>query len=100
MRMDLAACTLAIQEKLGDRSGLDAKLKFDCGADGVVVIDGTQIPHLVSNQDVDCDCTCELSLENLAALIQKQLDPMMAVFSGKMKLSGDMAVAMKLQKVL
>jgi putative sterol carrier protein len=98
--MDLQACTLAIREKLGDRSGLDAKLKFDCGQEGVVVIDGTQIPHQVSNEDVESDCTCHLTLENLAALIQKQLDPMMAVFSGKMSLSGDMSVAMKLQKVL
>jgi putative sterol carrier protein len=98
--MNLEMCTLAIREKLGERTGLDAKLKFDCGSDGVVVIDGTQLPHVVSNENEDCDCTCHLSLENLAAVIQKNLDPMMAIFSGKMKLSGDMAVAMKLQKVL
>ena len=37
--MDLQACTEAIRAKVGDDSGLNATLKFDCGDEGVVFVD-------------------------------------------------------------
>ena len=33
--MDTQACTVALRAKVGDSSALNARLKFDCGADGV-----------------------------------------------------------------
>lgn len=85
----------------GIRSGLagkrfDGSLKFDCGADGVVVLaDGD-----VSTIDRDTDCTLRLSSENLAKLLTGKLNPMAAVMMGKIKISGDMSVAMKLSKLI
>jgi hypothetical protein len=38
--MDMQACTEALRAKVGESSGLNATLKFDCGADGVAYIDG------------------------------------------------------------
>ena len=38
--MNIQECTDAIRTKVGDNSGLNAVLKFDCGADGVAYIDG------------------------------------------------------------
>ena len=51
--MDMQACTEALRAKVGDASGLNATLKFDCGADGVLVIDGKSVPNTVSNTDVE-----------------------------------------------
>ncbi len=59
--MDMQACTEALRAKVGDSSGLNATLKFDCGADGCVYIDGTSVPNTVSNENKDADCTVAIS---------------------------------------
>jgi putative sterol carrier protein len=98
--MNLQACTEALRAKVGESSGLNAVLKFDCGADGVVVIDGKAVPNTVDNTDRDADCTVAISTENLAALLTGELEPTTGFMMGKFKVSGDMAVAMKLQRVV
>ena len=98
--MDMQACTDALRAKVGDNCGLGAVLKFDCGTDGVVVIDGKASPNTVSNADTDADCTVAITRENLAALLDGSLEPVTGFMSGKFKVSGDMSVAMKLQRVV
>lgn len=71
-------------------------LKFDCGADGLIVLaDGT-----ASTEDRDTDCTLRLSQDNLISLLKGKLNPMMALATGKLKLSGNPAVALGLAKLL
>lgn len=98
--MDMQVCTETLRTKVGDCSGLNATLKFDCGADGVVVIDGKTVPNSVSNQDVETDCTVGITLENLSAMLSGELDPATGFMMGKLKVTGDMSVAMKLQRVV
>ena len=98
--MDLQACTDAIRQKVGTDSGLAATLKFDCGSDGHVYIDGQSTPNAVSNDDKDADCTVGITLDNLAALIKGDLEPATGFMMGKLKVSGDMGVAMRLQRVI
>ena len=61
--MSLESATQAIRAKVGDDSGLDATLKFDMGADGVIVIDGKSTPNTVSNTSTDTDCTGKLIID-------------------------------------
>ena len=98
--MDMQSCTEALRAKVGDASGLNATLKFDCGADGVAYIDGKSVPNTVSNDDKEADCTVAISLGNLAALMSGELEPATGFMMGKFKVSGDMSVAMKLQRVV
>jgi len=98
--MDMQACTETLRAKVGDSSGLNATLKFDCGADGVVYIDGRSVPNTVSNENKDADCTVAITHENLVALLTGELEPATGFMMGKFKVSGDMAVAMKLQRVV
>jgi putative sterol carrier protein len=98
--MDMAACTQALRGKVGAESGLNATLKFDCGADGVAYIDGRSIPNSVSNDNRAADCTVSISLQNLAALLNGELDPSVGFMMGKFKVAGDMSVALKLQRVV
>ena len=98
--MDLQACTEALRAKMGAASGLNATLKFDCGADGVVVLDGKSVPNAVHNDNVDTDCTVAITVENLAALLTGELEPATGFMMGKFKVSGDMSAAMKLQRVV
>lgn len=98
--MDLQACTEAIRKKVGDNSGLNATLKFNCGTDGVIFVDAVNVPNQVSNEDQDAICTVEIALENLAAMLTGALNPVSGFMSGKLKVSGDMGVAMRLQSVV
>ncbi len=98
--MDMQDCTEALRAKVGDSSGLDATLKFDCGADGVAVIDGRAVPNTVDNVDREADCTIAITLENFAALMTGELEPANGFMMGKFKVSGDMSVALKLQRVV
>lgn len=98
--MDLQTCTEKIRNKLGQNSSLNACLKFDCGTEGVIFVDALINPHVVDNQDREADCTVSLSLEDLTALLAGQLKPVNGFMSGKLKLAGDMSIAMRLQKVV
>lgn len=79
-----------------EQSGFDRSVKFDTGADGVIVIDGAT----VSTTDGPVDCTISLSLDDLESLIAGDLNPTMAFMSGKLKIEGDMTVAMGLSQLL
>ena len=98
--MSLESMTESMRTKMGADSGLDATLKFDCGSDGVIVLDGVSKPNRVSNTNQDTDCTILISLENLQALLDGELNAVTGFMSGKLKVEGDMSVAMKLQSVV
>ena len=98
--MDIQTATEQLRAKVGDASGLNATLKFDCGDDGVVYLDGASVPNTVSNENKDAACTIGITLENLAALLTGELEPATGFMMGKFKVSGDMSVAMKLQRVV
>jgi len=88
-----------VRHKLGENSGLDATIKFifDCGS--VVFVDGKSLPNLVSHDDHPADVTLLLSIETVNKLYRKELNPMMAVMSGKIKVEGNPMAAMKLSQI-
>lgn len=98
--MTLDDCTQAIRTKVGADSGLNATLKFDCGDAGTVYVDGRSAPNTVDNGNGDADCTVGITLENLAAMLKGELEPATGFMMGKLKVSGDMSVAMRLQRVI
>ena len=77
---------------------LDATVKFDFGDDGKIFVDGNA--GTVSNDDAEADCTITISMDNFTALSSGDLDPTTAFMMGKLKVSGNMAVAMKLGPIL
>ena len=78
-------------------SGADVgrSIKLDLKGEGVIHIDGA----MVSNEDRPADLVVTVSRKDLEALGRRELDPMRAIMSGRMKLS-DMALAMKLQPAI
>ncbi|PJK27845.1 SCP2 sterol-binding domain-containing protein [Minwuia thermotolerans] len=96
----LEEITEGMRQRVGDDSGLDATLKFDFGDDGVIYVDGESTPNTVSNEDKDADCTMKISKENFLKMVNGELDGTTAFMMGKLKIEGNMGVAMKLQSVL
>lgn len=79
-----------------DAIGNSIKFQFD---EGVVHIDGKGEGNEITNDDKDADATVKVSLDDLNSLLTGDLNPMGAFMSGKIKIDGDMGVAMKLQKL-
>jgi putative sterol carrier protein len=81
---------------VGSDSGLGKTIKFDLKGDGFIYIDGGS----VTNEDKPADCTIVVAKDDFEKMAQGQLDPTMAFMQGKLKVNGDMSVAMKLQPLL
>ncbi len=97
--MNLEAITSELQKQAENVSPIGGKLKFVLD-DITVMIDGSGDSNVVSNDDGDADTTISCSLDTLLKLKNGELNPMMAVMGGKVKIDGDMGLAMKLQSLL
>lgn len=96
---DLAQVTEHIRSAIGDNSGLGKTVKIDMGSDGVIFIDGASSPNTVTNEDKPADGNIKVSLDDLNAIGDGRLDPVMAFMQGKLKVD-DMMLAQKLAPML
>lgn len=77
--------------------GKTIKLELDLG---VVFIDLSTDNAIVNNEDKDADATITTTISTLQKLVTGDINPMMAMMTGKIKVKGDMGAAMKLQSLL
>ena len=98
--MTLELVTIGLRENVGKDCGLGASVKWDFGDGTYLLLDAGQVPNVVSNEDAEADCTLKISLDDFIAMTQGELDGTSAFMSGKLKIEGDMGIAMKLQGVL
>ena len=98
--MSLETVTETIKSRVGTNCGLDATLKIDLGDAGAVLINASVVPNTVSNDNVAADCTVGLTLEDFEAMLSGDLAATTAFMSGKLRVEGDMGVAMKLQDLM
>lgn len=94
--MSIENITSTIKQKVGTDCGLGSSIKFHCGSDGVVLVDATVVPNVVSNEDNPAQCTVKMKMSDLEDMLAGKLDPMAAFSLGKLQLEGDLGVAMKL----
>ncbi len=89
----------ALAEKIKAKvaeTGFTSSVKLNCGSDGVITINGSS----VSTQDGPADCTISLARDDLESMIAGELSPTAAFMQGKLKVEGDMSVAMQLSQIL
>jgi putative sterol carrier protein len=98
--MSLEFVTEYMQNRIKTNAPLPKVIKFDFGADGVVVIDGVSVPPVVHNSDALADFTVKTNVDLFKKVIEKTQNPMTAFALGKIKVEGDMAVATKLGEIL
>ena len=87
-----------IQQQAASAKPLGKTLKFAMGEEHLY-IDGTGESNIVSTQDETADCTVNVSKADFQSLVKGELNPMTAFMSGRLKVDGDMGVAMKLQSL-
>ena len=93
---ELSEITERLQKAVTSTGGLDRPLKIDLKGDGIIRMDG----QTVSNDDGPADCTITVAKDDLEAMARGELDPTMAFMTGKLKIDGDMSLAMKLQPIM
>jgi putative sterol carrier protein len=91
----------AVASEIGTVPSLDGTVKIDFGEAGSIFIDGSPPANTVGDgSGKTADSTIALSLETAARLKTHQIDPTMAFFQGKLRVSGDFALAMKVGAIL
>jgi len=96
--MDLAELTAKASAAVSDGGDFTKKVKFDFGDAGKLFIDGAA--GTANNDDAEADATIAVDWDDFKALSAGEMDPTMAFMQGKLKVLGDMSVAMQLQGLL
>ena len=93
--MTFEALTEKIKSLAAAKGGMGSSIKFATDSGNIFLTsDG-----VVSNDDKAADCTIKLSQSDLEGLMSGDLNPMTAFMFGKIKIDGDMSVAMKLKEL-
>jgi putative sterol carrier protein len=91
----------SIREKMSVKLvGFNHSVKFDFDGDGILYVDATQNPPVISNDDKDAEVTLKTSLETFEKIVAGEQDPNIAFMMGKLKVSGSMGLALKLNSIL
>jgi len=87
-----------LSEKIDKIDPIGKKLKFKLD-DDIMLIDGSGEKNLLSDSDEDANCTITMSKETYLKLQRKEIKPMIATLTGKIKVKGDLALAQKLKQL-
>lgn len=98
--MTLEEITQQMRERVGDNAGLGKCIIFDFGDDGVLRVDDTQSPTVVDNTQSEAQTTISVSKDDFADIASGKQNAQMAFMMGKLKVDGDMGVAMQLGQIL
>ena len=99
--MDLHDVASALSERVGGKSPLGGTLKFDLGQAGALYIDGSGNANVVTaHKHDDARCTISMTADDFKDLIDGRLQPTSAFMQGRMRVDGDMFLAMKLSQIV
>lgn len=91
----LGTAVSALNDKI-DGQSFDGSVKFELVGVGAIRID----ENGVSVDDGDADCTLSADAEVFQAIIEGDTNPTAAFMTGKLKVDGDMSMALKLGSLL
>lgn len=97
--MNLAQLTEGFREHTASVAPFGKSIKF-AFEEGCIHLDGTGDSIVVSNEDREADCTIRTRLKHFDRLRRGELNPMTALMTGKIRIQGDMGLAMKLRDLL
>ena len=88
-----------LSEKIKLIDPIGKTLKFDIDGN-YMYIDGTGDQNTMNTENNDADCTVIMGLDTYIKLQKKQIKPMIATLTGKLKVKGDLGVARKLKQLM
>jgi putative sterol carrier protein len=97
--MEIEQIKQELTENVKKIAPLGKKLKFKLDED-FILIDGTGTENLVTSKDEEANCTITMSKETYGKLQRKEIKPMIATLTGKIKVKGDIGLAQKLKQLM
>ena len=97
--MSFESHTALIKEKTSDVSDLNKTVKFNITDEGCIHVDAKTTPPTITNENLEADVVFTLSMEDFEGLLDGSLNPQMAFMMSKLKIEGDMALALKLANI-
>jgi len=97
--MSLENMVSQFEKKASSAPPIGGSIKFEVDGQGIL-IDGSGDSNTVKASDQEADCTISLTAEVLEKLRDGEINPMMAVMGGQIKITGDMGLAMKVQSLM
>jgi putative sterol carrier protein len=91
----VAKAVRTLQERMEGKS-LPGSVKFVIAEEGAVLIDGDE----VRAEDAPADCTMTASADVFEGILDGDVNPTAAFMTGRLKVEGDMGLAMKLGSIL
>jgi putative sterol carrier protein len=99
--MNLQDVADGMMKRVSGKPALGGTLKFDLGDDGCLFIDGSGAENVISvNKNDPANCTITMKASDFEDLINGRLQGTSAFMQGKMKVNGDMGLAMKLGQLV
>ncbi|WOF75075.1 SCP2 sterol-binding domain-containing protein [Parvibaculaceae bacterium PLY_AMNH_Bact1] len=92
----LSALAAYLEDEISGATPIGAVLKFEYPDGGCLVIDGTGNANRISLENEEADCVVSLPLETHAQMLRFELDQTTAFREGRMRIKGNIAVAIKL----
>ena len=80
-----------------DLSVLGGSVKFVVD-ENVVLIDG--VSGEISSNDIEATCTISTDVDTMQSIMDGSSSPQAAFMTGKLKVAGDMSIALKVQSVI
>lgn len=97
--MSLENIVSQFEKRASNASPIGGSIRFEVDGQGIL-IDGNGDTNTVTVSNDDADCTIILTAEVLEKLRDGDINPMMAVMGGQIKITGDMGLAMKVQSLM
>ena len=95
----LEEAAAALREKFADAE-FAGSVKFDIEDEGVILVAEGEVGTVNNPGDIDADVTISAALDTFRDIFDGTLSPTAAYMTGRMRIDGDMGLAMKLSQIL
>lgn len=90
----------ALTKKIGTDCGIKACWTYDLGPDGHIFVDCKTVPHRITRENGGGNCLIAIGIEDMWRLMTGQADSQSVFTQGKIRLSGDMGLILKIYTLL
>jgi len=97
--MEIDRIRLELADNVKKIDPLGKKLKFKLDED-FILIDGTGRSNIVTDQNEEANCTISMTMDTYLKLQRKEIKPLVATLTGKIKVKGDIGLAQKLKQLM
>ncbi len=95
----LEEAVAALREKFAD-ADFSGSVKFDIEDEGVILVTEGEVGIANKPGEIDADVTISAALDTFRDIFDGTLSPTAAYMTGRMRIDGDMGLAMKLSQIL